>query len=106
MYLGLKVLLYNNLKTGQDFAIKIQDAANKAIFENEALLLRAAQGSSFVTKLCGLITIKVSIKKNWLKYSNISLGRISLVESEMMFLKCLETKRYSGKSSFPPLIPC
>ena len=63
MYLGLKVLLYNNLQTGQDFAIKIQDAANKAMFENETLLLRAAQGSSFVTKLCGLITTKVSIKK-------------------------------------------
>ena len=63
MYLGLKVLLYNNRQTGQNFAIKIQDAANKAMFENETLLLRAAQGSSFVTKLCGLITTKVSIKK-------------------------------------------
>ncbi|XP_015763012.1 PREDICTED: serine/threonine-protein kinase 38-like [Acropora digitifera] len=52
------VLLYNNRQTGQDFAIKIQDAANKAMFENETLLLRAAQGSSFVTKLCGLITTK------------------------------------------------
>ena len=83
MYLGLKVLLYNNRQTGQNFAIKIQDAANKAMFENETLLLRAAQGSSFVTKLCGLITTKVSIKKNWIKYSNISLGRISLVESEI-----------------------
>jgi len=52
------VLLYNNRQTGQNFAIKIQDAANKAMFENETLLLRAAQGSSFVTKLCGLITTK------------------------------------------------
>ena len=63
MYLGLKVLLYNNRQTGQDFAIKIQDAANKAMFDNETLLLRAAQGSSFVTKLCGLITTKVTIEK-------------------------------------------
>ena len=83
MYLGLKVLLYNNRQTGQNFAIKIQEAANKAMFENETLLLRAAQGLSFVTKLCGLITTKVSIKKTGLKYSNISLGRISLVESEI-----------------------
>ena len=63
MYLGLKVLLYNNRQTGQNFAIKIQDAANKAMFENETLLLRATQGSPFATKLCGLITTKVSIKK-------------------------------------------
>lgn len=52
------VLLYDNRQTGQNFAIKIQDAANKAMFENETLLLRAAQGSSFVTRLCGLITTK------------------------------------------------
>ena len=61
MHLGLKVLLYKNRQTGQDFAIKIQDAANKAMFENETLLLRTAQGSSFVTKLCGVFSTKVSI---------------------------------------------
>ena len=60
MHLDLKVLLYNNLQTGQDFAIKIQQGSNKAMFENETLLLRAAQGSSFVTKLCGLLATKVS----------------------------------------------
>ncbi|XP_044180965.1 uncharacterized protein LOC122962117 [Acropora millepora] len=52
------VLLYNNRQTGQDFAIKIQDAANKAMFDNETLLLRNAQGSSFVTKLCGVFATK------------------------------------------------
>ena len=41
--------------------MKIQDAANKAMFENETLLLRTAQGSSFVTKLCGVFANKVSI---------------------------------------------
>ena len=60
MYLDLKVLLYNNRQSGQDFAIKIQEGANKAMFENETFLLRAAQGSSFVTKLCGLFATKVS----------------------------------------------
>ena len=81
------------------------------MFENETLLLRTVQGSSFVTKLCGLFTTKVSIlmtasipkwlhciyisvldllkgnfsylsplekKKEWLKYSNISLRSISV----------------------------
>ena len=60
MCLDLKVLLYNNRQTGQDFAIKIEEGSNKAMFENETLLLRAAQGSSFVTKLCGSFATKVS----------------------------------------------
>ncbi|XP_074623375.1 protein kinase C eta type-like [Acropora palmata] len=52
------VLLYNNRQTGQHFAIKIQDAANQAMFDKETLLLRTAQGSSFVTKLCGAFATK------------------------------------------------
>lgn len=55
------VLLYNNRQTGQDFAIKIQDPANKAMFENETLLLRTAQGSSFLTKLCGVFATNDSL---------------------------------------------
>ncbi|XP_015764643.1 PREDICTED: protein kinase C eta type-like [Acropora digitifera] len=52
------VWLFKNRQTGQDFAIKMQGKENKEIFLNEACMLQAVQGSSFVTKLCCLFATK------------------------------------------------